>query len=91
MSDRDNQGLVSVFGEAYGFSKKMRLMGRDAYRVNTATSGHCASVNVNSTSVECTMTPTNGPVWPPLLGRPHTGCHSSRHLRDPFTFTTCGR
>ncbi|MFE4756106.1 hypothetical protein ACFVW1_13975 [Streptomyces olivochromogenes] len=59
MSDRDNQGLMSVFGEAYGFSKKMRLMGRDAYRLNTAMSGHCASASVNSTSVECTMTPTN--------------------------------
>ncbi|MFE2314900.1 hypothetical protein ACFXC8_17340 [Streptomyces sp. NPDC059441] len=59
MSDRDNQGSMSVFGGAYGFSKKMRLMGKDAYWLNTAMNGHCATANVNSTSVKCTMTATN--------------------------------
>ncbi|CAL9326333.1 hypothetical protein SUDANB51_00514 [Streptomyces sp. enrichment culture] len=59
ISDRDNQDSMSPFGGAYGFSKKMRLMDKDAYWLDTATSGNCGSRNVNSTSVRCTLTATN--------------------------------
>ncbi|MBX9394252.1 Tat pathway signal protein [Streptomyces sp. TRM72054] len=56
ISDRDNQDSMSPFG---GFITKMRLMGKDAYWLDTAVSGDCGTPNPNSTSVKCTLTATN--------------------------------
>ncbi|MFF7051720.1 Tat pathway signal protein [Streptomyces griseorubiginosus] len=55
ISDTDNQQSMSPFG---GFITKMRLMGKDAYWLDTATSGDCGTPSV-STSVKCTLRATN--------------------------------
>ncbi|MGW0419784.1 golvesin C-terminal-like domain-containing protein [Streptomyces sp. NPDC003015] len=55
ISDTDNQQSMSPFG---GFITKMRLMGKDAYWLDTATSGDCGTPSV-STSVKCTLKATN--------------------------------
>jgi hypothetical protein len=46
---------MSPFG---GFITKMHLMGKDAYWLDTATSGDCGTPSV-STSVKCTLRATN--------------------------------
>ncbi|KOG33059.1 Tat pathway signal protein [Streptomyces resistomycificus] len=55
ISDTDNQQSMSPFG---GFITKMRLMGKDAYWLDTATSGDCGTPSV-STSVKCTLRATS--------------------------------